>query len=598
MTGAGAIDRLLWLSLAERVAFMRHLLARGDEGSDAYLLAVMRDNLEVIADAHRAFAAQDGGVAAAVDLVDLMKRALRLLEPRLRETCTQIVFETQPDQLTAWGDNALLLRALLALFHAVCAPAPGQGDGLRTLKLSLGSTEGPWLWLSGESLGDAAGIGELAAEVEALVASAHGRAEWVPLPTEGQRALRVSFMAAAPAPAVMPASTSAPPPLKAPEPAVQPAPLASPATRAPPPPPARPEEILGRAHAKAAAAMEAFITAERETSRVLVIDDEEALLALFAAVLPTIGVAFELASSAEAALALLEPGRFNLVIADKNLPGMSGLAFLRKLSEVDPLVGSVLVTGYASAHAISEALGLGVYDFLDKPFPDLPVLLSRLEMALQRQRTHARVVRLARELSEIAAVLPVVTGRLDPRVARVVRLIAPSDAEEDVLRVLVLAPAARVAELRARGQAGVVLEVAADLGTLKTRLLASDRRPDLVLVDPALWPEPLAALVALGKGGGQTAQVVVITDDDALAPALDALSAGVADYLLVKGAEPDLLASRLALVLRRLRLHRRDRALVLELLGVDLDDLTVSGGPLPAAEDLATFEPKLGGRDS
>ncbi|MBI3180200.1 MAG: response regulator [Deltaproteobacteria bacterium] len=607
MTGARDIDRVLLLGLGERVAMLRRLLTRGDEASDPYVVEVMRASIEAIADAHSALAAGAGQVRQ-IDLVQMLRRALRLVEPRLSETSTQVVFETQPEALEGWGSSGQMLRMLASLLCEACE-APGlesDAERLRTLKLSLGSTHGPWLWISGESLSgeSEAGLGELSRETLDLVASVRGRYEWMPLRKEGQRALRVHLPAAAPAPEVTPAlagasaspATPVPAPVPVlPEPVARPAPLGMPHGKPTLPAPVDPQAIVGRAHAVAAAAMEAFVAADAETRRVLVVDDEEALLALFAAILPTIGVEFELAPSAEAALAMMTPGRFSLVIVDKNLPGMSGLEFLRKLSEIDPRVGAVLVTGYASAHAISEALALGVYDFLDKPFPDLPVLLSRLEMALRRHATHARVVRLASELSEIAAVLPAVSGKLDARVARIVRLIAPSDPEEDPLRLLVLAPAQLVASLRARELAGLLVEVAGDAGGVQARLVDPARRPDLVLVDLRLWTDSLTSLVALAKSSGQAVHVVAVTDNDALAPALDALNAGVADYLLAKDAEPELVASRLASVLRRLRLHRRDRALVLELLGVDIDTLVASTSALPAADDLASFEPKLGG---
>ncbi|HEV2419280.1 MAG TPA: sigma-54 dependent transcriptional regulator [Terriglobia bacterium] len=79
------------------------------------------------------------------------------------------------------------------------------------------------------------------------------------------------------------------------------------------------------------------------------------------------GYAAETASSGEAALRLLGQKRFDLVITDLNLPGMTGIDLLTAIQQADPTVTVVLITGYPSIQSAIEATKKGVYTYLEKP---------------------------------------------------------------------------------------------------------------------------------------------------------------------------------------------------------------------------------------
>lgn len=100
---------------------------------------------------------------------------------------------------------------------------------------------------------------------------------------------------------------------------------------------------------------------------ILVVDDEGRQREVYRDILLDEGYSAEAASSGEAALRLLGQKRFDLVITDLNLPGMTGIDLLSAIQQADPTVTVVLITGYPSIESAIEATKKGVYTYLEKP---------------------------------------------------------------------------------------------------------------------------------------------------------------------------------------------------------------------------------------
>ena len=113
---------------------------------------------------------------------------------------------------------------------------------------------------------------------------------------------------------------------------------------------------------------------------ILVVDDEPAILLFFRGLLGS-DYDLEEASTAELALERLTARRFDLLLTDKNLPGMNGLALALAAHRLDPNLRTVVITGFASVASAQEAITLGVVDYLVKPFTDLTELRDRLARA-------------------------------------------------------------------------------------------------------------------------------------------------------------------------------------------------------------------------
>jgi CheY-like chemotaxis protein len=88
-----------------------------------------------------------------------------------------------------------------------------------------------------------------------------------------------------------------------------------------------------------------------------------------------------------AAIKTLErnPGRFHLVVTDLNLPGADGFAVLAEARRVNPRCAVVIVTGYATMDSAIQAVRVGAYDFLSKPFTlsEMDKLLARIAADLE-----------------------------------------------------------------------------------------------------------------------------------------------------------------------------------------------------------------------
>lgn len=123
----------------------------------------------------------------------------------------------------------------------------------------------------------------------------------------------------------------------------------------------------------------------QQAARVLVVDDEDAIVELLRTLLEHDGHTVVAESDGASAIARLKKGeRFDLVLTDKNLPGANGLEVIRAATEADPLVECILVTGYGSMESVIAAMEAGAYDYILKPFSSLGELRGRVRRALER----------------------------------------------------------------------------------------------------------------------------------------------------------------------------------------------------------------------
>jgi CheY-like chemotaxis protein len=114
--------------------------------------------------------------------------------------------------------------------------------------------------------------------------------------------------------------------------------------------------------------------------RVLVVDDEEALVAVTSEVLKNIGYEPVACSDGTAALAAFESGRIDAVIADEVMPGISGTQLARALRHRRADLPIVLVSGYTGPMLSERALAAGITEILKKPVQsrDIASALARV----------------------------------------------------------------------------------------------------------------------------------------------------------------------------------------------------------------------------
>jgi two-component system response regulator FlrC len=105
--------------------------------------------------------------------------------------------------------------------------------------------------------------------------------------------------------------------------------------------------------------------------RVLVVDDDPGMRDGMALSLKRSGFVTEQAKSGEEALRMTRPGAFDAVVTDLRMMGIDGLQLTARLKALDPALPVLLVTAFGSLDTAREAMRLGAFDFLSKPFsPD------------------------------------------------------------------------------------------------------------------------------------------------------------------------------------------------------------------------------------
>jgi CheY-like chemotaxis protein len=123
------------------------------------------------------------------------------------------------------------------------------------------------------------------------------------------------------------------------------------------------------------------VDAKSSRKKLLVVDDEPIIQMVFKDLM---GRECEVvvADTAEDALDHLNRTSFDLIITDKNLPGLSGMDLAQQARRLDPSSRVILMTGYPSLVTAQQAIELGVVDYLLKPFDDIREVREKLRSAL------------------------------------------------------------------------------------------------------------------------------------------------------------------------------------------------------------------------
>ena len=124
-------------------------------------------------------------------------------------------------------------------------------------------------------------------------------------------------------------------------------------------------------------------------TRILVVDDEESMRELLEIALSKDGYRITVAESGSRAIQLVDTYSFDLVVSDIKMADMSGVDVLHHIKDTDPSIPVIMVTAYASAETAVEALRLGAYDYLTKPFSPRE-LVGLINKILETAPTAAR----------------------------------------------------------------------------------------------------------------------------------------------------------------------------------------------------------------
>ena len=125
-----------------------------------------------------------------------------------------------------------------------------------------------------------------------------------------------------------------------------------------------------------------------DTARVAVVEDEVNMRGLLSRILEGEGYQVDSFDSAEGFLRKFEAGKYGVIVQDVRMPGMDGIEMLKNVVEQDHDVQAVVITAYSTGETAVEAMRLGAFSYVRKPF-DSDEIRRVVKMAFER---HAEVV--------------------------------------------------------------------------------------------------------------------------------------------------------------------------------------------------------------
>jgi DNA-binding NtrC family response regulator len=213
----------------------------------------------------------------------------------------------------------------------------------------------------------------------------------------------------------------------------------------------------------------------------LVVDDDDDFRTIAARRFQRDGYQVQQAANGDDALALAQRRQFDVAILDLRMPGMSGLELLEQLRVANPECQTIILTGEGSVQTAVQAMKLGAYDYLTKPF-------SLAELEIQVQRAYERRA-LDKENQQLKAVLQ----NKRPRT----QMIGASPAMQEVFRLIERAGPSEKAIL-IQGESGTGKELVA----LAVHQASCRADKPLVVINCAALPETLLESELFGHEKG------------------------------------------------------------------------------------------------
>ncbi len=134
--------------------------------------------------------------------------------------------------------------------------------------------------------------------------------------------------------------------------------------------------------------------------KILIVDDEEGVRELLSDFLRKEGFDCYSASDGKEALLLFQDDGFDLVISDIRMPVMGGLELLREIKKIDELTAVIMITAVKDINVAIEALTMGAYGYLIKPFK-LQEIIINVERALEKRRITIENLNYQKHLEEM-----------------------------------------------------------------------------------------------------------------------------------------------------------------------------------------------------
>jgi DNA-binding NtrC family response regulator len=167
---------------------------------------------------------------------------------------------------------------------------------------------------------------------------------------------------------------------------------------------------------------------EQQAARILIAEDEANLRLVLQKELERLGYRVQAAPDGEAALRKLEESNVDVLLCDINMPRIDGMEVLRRVHERPNPPEVIMLTGQATVETAVEAMKLGAYDYLTKPYR-IAELDVRVRQAVEKRRLRVDNLRLREQLARQSALPEIVSvSQVMKEAIRLVERVAPSEA--------------------------------------------------------------------------------------------------------------------------------------------------------------------------
>jgi len=161
---------------------------------------------------------------------------------------------------------------------------------------------------------------------------------------------------------------------------------------------------------------------------ILIVDDDQDLQILIADILQDEGYDTKAAKNGKQAIQAVKKKSPDLVLLDMKLPDMSGMKVLEEIKKVDETVSTIMLTAYGDVKDAVNAMKLGAYDYITKPFDNEELVLV-IKKAFQTRYLSSEVENLKRQLAEKTAITDKFIGESSQirHILKQVKIIAPTN---------------------------------------------------------------------------------------------------------------------------------------------------------------------------
>jgi DNA-binding NtrC family response regulator len=167
---------------------------------------------------------------------------------------------------------------------------------------------------------------------------------------------------------------------------------------------------------------------EPQAARILIAEDESNLRLVLQKELERLGYRVHAAPDGEAALRKLEESNVDVLLCDINMPRIDGMELLRRVHQRPNPPEVIMLTGQATVETAVEAMKLGAYDYITKPYR-INELDIRVKQAAEKRRLRVDNVRLREQLARQAAIPEIISvSEAMKEAVRLIERVAPSEA--------------------------------------------------------------------------------------------------------------------------------------------------------------------------